>query len=159
MILKAHRLSGERDRKHGHYLKGTVRCNACDHRLTYSRNTGNGGTYEYFICPLHQRNHCHQHGQRVDAVEAAIERHYKTVELSDQDRSRVVAFIERHLAKQATTSKKELRRCNTLLTDLKEQERKLLEKHYKDEVSNELFSEEAARMSVNDWTPRPSWPG
>jgi hypothetical protein len=145
-ILKAHNLSGERDRKHAHYLKGTIRCNACDHRLTYSRNTGNGGTYEYFICPITQRGQCHQRPQRVEAVEAAIERHYKTITLTSHHRERIVSLIERHIAKEATTSEQEIRRCDALLTDLKEQERKLMEKHYKDELSSEFFSEEAARI-------------
>src|SRR5262249_25284525 len=46
-ILHAHNRSGERDRKRSHYLKGTVYCGECGRRLTYSANTGNGGTYEY----------------------------------------------------------------------------------------------------------------
>jgi site-specific DNA recombinase len=145
-ILRSHRLSGERDRKYSHHLKGTIHCNFCGHRLTYSRNTGNGGTYEYFICPSNQRGNCPQRAQRVDAVEAAIERHYKTIMLTASERDSVVAFIERQVAKQATASEQEISRCTTLLTELKEQERKLLDKHYKDDISDELFSEEAARI-------------
>jgi hypothetical protein len=44
-VLVAHRHSGERDRKHQHYLKGTIRCGTCGSQLVYSRNNGNGGTY------------------------------------------------------------------------------------------------------------------
>ncbi len=36
--------------------------------------------------------------------------------------------------------------CNALLADLKIQERKLMEKDYRDEISTELFSEESARI-------------
>jgi site-specific DNA recombinase len=145
-ILSAHNLSGERDRKHAHYLKGTIFCDECNHRLIYSRHKGNGGTYEYFVCPLNQRRECPGGYHRMEEVEARIEQHYKTIALSPQARDRIAAHIERHFAKQATTSEKELDRCNTLLADLKEQERKLLAKDYKNEVSEELYSEEVARM-------------
>jgi site-specific DNA recombinase len=76
-ILKAHNLSGERDRKHQHFLKGTIFCDECGHRLVYSRNNGNGGAYEYFVCPLNQRRECSNGYHRVEEVEAAIEHHYK----------------------------------------------------------------------------------
>jgi site-specific DNA recombinase len=145
-ILKAHNHSGERDRHHQHYLKGSLRCHHCGHRLTYSENTGNGGTYAYVICPERQRRRCTQRAQRVDAVEAAVEHHYETIALASPDHDRVVATIERYLATQAATSEKELRRCKTLLTGLKERERKLLAKDYKDEISEELFSEQAAEI-------------
>jgi site-specific DNA recombinase len=145
-ILKAHNLSGERDRKHAHYLKGTIFCEECGHRMIYSRHKGNGGTYQYFLCARNQRRECSNGYHRMEEVEAKIEAHYKTIVVSPEARERIAAHIERHFAKQATTSKKELRRCNTLLADLKEQERKLLAKDYKNEVSEELYSEEVARM-------------
>ncbi|MGH2833620.1 MAG: recombinase family protein, partial [Solirubrobacteraceae bacterium] len=145
-ILKAHNRSGERDRVHSHYLKGSIFCNHCSHRLTFSRNKGNGGTYEYFVCPLHQRRTCPERYQRIEAVEAAIEEHYKTIGLSAEDQERVRAAIEKHLAKLAITSKAEIDRCQNLLSGLKLQERKLLDKHYADDISDELFHEEAQRI-------------
>jgi site-specific DNA recombinase len=87
------------------------------------------------------------HGyRRVEDVEAKIEEHYKTITLTTPQQGRIVRMIETRLAKLADTSKQELKRCNALLTDLKEQERKLMDKHYKDEVSEEFFAEEAAHM-------------
>jgi hypothetical protein len=59
-ILAAHKLAGERDHKHSHYLKGSLHCGNCGRRLTYSRNKGRGGTYEYFICSANQRHECPQ---------------------------------------------------------------------------------------------------
>jgi site-specific DNA recombinase len=144
-VLKAHNQSGERDRKHAHYLKGSIFCQ-CNHRLTFSRNKGNGGFYEYFVCPLHQRRTCPERYQRVEAVEAAVEEHYRTINLSDHDQERVRAAIEQHLAKLATTSTSEIDRCQSVLTGLKLQERKLLAKHYADDISDELFHEEAERI-------------
>jgi site-specific DNA recombinase len=145
-ILAAHKLAGERDRKHSHYLKGSLYCGSCGRRLTYSRNTGRGGTYEYFICSANQRHECPQRAQRVDAVEAAVERHYSTIAITDADRERVQAAIEQKLSELTEISGQELERCNGLLADLKAQERKLIEKDYRDEISAELFSEESLRI-------------
>ncbi len=145
-VLKAHNHSGERDRKHSHYLKGSLFCNRCGRRLTFSRNKGNGGFYDYFVCPLNQRRGCTQHAQRVESVEAAIERHYQTIQFSTRDRDRVRAAVEQHLAKLATTSQDEIDRCQSVLTGLKLQERKLLDKHYQDDISEELFREESERI-------------
>jgi len=145
-ILAAHKLAGERDRKHSHYLKGSIFCGACGGRLTYSQNTGNGGTFEYFVCLGNQRHECPQRAQRVDAVEAAIENHYRSIAATDADRERVRAAVEQKLSEMTEISSDELARCNTLLDDLKTQERKLMEKDYRDEISAELFSEESARI-------------
>ncbi len=145
-VLQAHAQSGDRDQQHSHYLKGSIRCARCDHRLTYSQNTGNGGTYEYFICISHQRGDCEQSAQRVEAVEASIEDHYRTIALSADERDRVAAAIERHLAKLASTSQSELSRCEQVLIELKTQEKKLLAKHYQDDISDELYKEEADRI-------------
>ena len=72
-VLQAHRLSGERERKHpSHYLKGTLHCGGFGLRLTYSKNSGNGGTYEYFVCPSKQRRQCDQPYHRVDVVEVSV---------------------------------------------------------------------------------------
>lgn len=145
-ILKAHNKSGERDRQHPHHLKGTIFCNDCGHRQVYSRHKGNGGTYEYFLCPLNQRRDCSNGYHRVDEVEAKIEQHYKTIAISPGTRDRIAAHIERHFAMHAATSQRELDRCNALLADLKDQERKLLARDYKTGVSDELYSEEVERM-------------
>jgi site-specific DNA recombinase len=145
-VCAAHKLAGERDRKHQHYLKGSLFCGACGRQLTYSRNTGRGGTYEYFLCSANQRHECPQRAQRVDAVEAAIESHYRTIAITDADRERVRAAVEQKLSKMTETSATEIERCNKLLADLKTQERKLMEKDYRDEISAELFSEESTRI-------------
>ena len=145
-VLAAHKLSGERDRKHGHYLKGSVFCGMCGRRLTYSRNKGNGGSYEYFVCAANQRHKCVQPAQRVDHVEAAIEQHYKTVTMTEADQGRVRQSVEDYLGNMIGVSEQEVTRCTRLLAQLKEQERKLLNKHYADDISEDLYAEEQTRI-------------
>ncbi len=146
-ILHAHNRSGERDRKRSHYLKGTLYCGECGRRLTFSENTGNGGAYQYFVCAQKQHKRCTQRYKRAEHVEALIERYYATVVLSETRRARVRQAIRTELARMSATSENELRRCNGVLAELKTQERKLLDAHYQDRVSSELYAEESARIA------------
>jgi hypothetical protein len=129
-VLKSHNKAGERDRKHLHYLKGTVRCGHCDQRLTYSRNKGNGGTYEYFVCAPGMKGDCEGGYRRVETIEGLIEDHYRTIKLSPEEHERVSCVIEQRLARHTTISQQELDRCGSVLSGLKEQEKKLLDKHW-----------------------------
>jgi site-specific DNA recombinase len=145
-VLTSHQLSGERDRKHQHYLKGTIRCGTCGCRLVYSRNKGNGGLYEYFVCPRNQRGNCPQGYQPVDLVEAAIEDHYATVQLSEAEREEIRQAVTISLGERVATAQHEVDRCEGVLQEVKEQERKLLTMHYEDRISGELFDEEQTRL-------------
>ncbi len=49
-VLRVKATTGEKTSKHHHYLKGTVFCGECHSRLVFSRNRGNGGSYDYFKC-------------------------------------------------------------------------------------------------------------
>jgi site-specific DNA recombinase len=145
-VLVAHRHSGERDRKHQHYLKGTIRCGTCGCRLFYSRNKGNGGLYEYFVCPRNQRGECPQGYQPVDLVEAAIEDYYAGVPFSDAERGEIRQAIADDLGEKVATAQQEISRCQGVLQAIKDQERKLLNMHYEDRISGELFDDEQARL-------------
>jgi site-specific DNA recombinase len=145
-VLVAHRHSGERDRKHQHYLKGTIRCGTCGSQLVYSMNKGNGGLYEYFVCPRNQRGECLQGYQPIDLVEAAIEDHYATVPFSAAEREEVRKEITDDLGERVATAQQEIERCKAVLEEIKEQERKLLHMHYEERISGELFDEEQARI-------------
>jgi site-specific DNA recombinase len=147
-LLRTRRLSGEREHKgESHYLKGTLYCEDCDTRLTFSRNTGNGGTYEYFVCPNKQRRQCNQPYHRTDVVEAAIERYYRNVQLSKARQQRIRQAIKARLDDMAALSKQEVSRCHTELQTLEEQERTLLHRHYEGRVSDKLYKEEQFRIA------------
>jgi site-specific DNA recombinase len=50
-ILDAHSHAGERDRKHRHYLKGSLRCDLCGERVTFVKGKSKTGrVYDYFAC-------------------------------------------------------------------------------------------------------------
>ena len=45
LTIRAHR--GEKERKHPHYLRGTIYCGACGERLVDTQHNGRGGRYTY----------------------------------------------------------------------------------------------------------------
>ena len=145
-VLASHRHAGERDRKHQHFLKGTIRCGTCGSQLVYSRHKGNGGEYEYFVCPKNQRGQCPQGYQPVDIVEAAVEQHYAGVPLSHAERQEVREAITKDLNERKATAQQEIDRCRRVLQELKERERKLLHMHYQERISGELFDDEQANL-------------
>jgi site-specific DNA recombinase len=146
LVLNAHNRSGERDRKLSHYLKGILYCGECGCRLTYSRNTGNGGTYDYFVCSEKQHGRCHQGYKRADRAEAMLERYYDRVVVTPERKSKLREVITAEASRMQATSEKERTRCNNVLMGLDEQERKLLRAHYADRISDDLYDEEAARI-------------
>jgi site-specific DNA recombinase len=145
-VIASHRHSGERDRKHQHYLKGTIRCGTCGCRLVYSRNKGNGGTYEYFVCPRNQRGECPQGYQPTDLVESAIEEHYATVLFSEAEREEIRKAITDDLGERVAIAQREIENAQGVLQRLKEEERKLLHMHYEDRITGELFDDEQTRI-------------
>ena len=74
--LAANRMSGNRERKHLHYLAGNLRCHRCKSRMQYTLNTGrHGGRYEYYICAgRHTKNNdCDLPYIAVHRIEEAVE--------------------------------------------------------------------------------------
>jgi site-specific DNA recombinase len=145
-VLQAHNHAGERDRTHQHYLKGTIRCGTCGCRLVYSQNNGNGGMYEYFVCPRYQYGECPQGYQPVDIVETAIENHYRGVTITEAERQKIREAITNDLGERAATAQQEIDRCHSVLEEVREQERKLLNMHYEDRITDELFDDEQTRL-------------
>lgn len=148
-LLDAKRQSGERSWRHHHYLRGSLFCAECGGRLMFVQAKGNGGTYEYFVCKGRSDGSCSQSHHRAEAVEAAIERHYgdsDAVRLSDEDRNRIRQAVRAHVGEKADTLDEQIDEAKAELARLAGEERKLLQAHYADQVSPELFAEEQARI-------------
>ena len=84
--------------------------------------------------------------QPVDLVEAEIEAHYAGVSLSQAEREQVRQAITDDLGERVATAQREIERCQAVLEEAKEQERKLLHMHYEERISGELFDDEQARI-------------
>src|SRR5581483_3742519 len=146
-ILDAQRQSGERSWRHHHYLRGSLYCAECGYRLYFTRARGrHGGLYDYFICGGRNARVCHQHHHRAEAVEAAIERHYATIQLTQPQRDRVRDSVQNHIQALVAVAEKETARARAEVTRLDNEERKLLNHHYNDAISDHIFAEEQARI-------------
>ncbi len=145
-VLAAQRQRGTTAWRHHHFLIGSLYCAECGRRLIYSRNTGNGGLYEYFICAGRQAGTCQQPCHRVEAVEIAVEQYYATVSISQARRDLIERDLYVFVENIAGRASVELQRAEQILSDLKRQEKKLMTAHYADQVSEEFFAEEQTRM-------------
>ena len=109
-VFEQRATAGERHRKHMHYLKGSVWCGTCGKagkhsRLVLHRVVGNGGEYFYFFCAKKSRGGCPSRFGPVDLVEAAVERHYKTVRFEENFKMAVRTTLHETLADQTKSAK------------------------------------------------------
>jgi site-specific DNA recombinase len=148
-VLAAHNLSGEKDRKHPHYLKGTVFCRECGGRLIFSRNKGHGGTYDYFFC-LNRRTHrarCTRGGIRVSLVEIAVEDFYGTFQLAERDVEQLREAVKLEIQADRAHAEEDQAHARRQLGKLRDQQAKLLQAHYADAVPLDLMKVEMDRLT------------
>ena len=145
-LLESKRISGERPWRHFHYLRGSIYCGECGRRLIYTKAKGNGGEYEYFICGGKQQGTCSHTSHRVQAVEAAVEDHYATLEWSAEQRQGIRTAIERQVEVTTILAAEKVAEAELRLVRLDQEERKLLTAHYADQVSEALFASEQERI-------------
>jgi site-specific DNA recombinase len=148
--LSAKYLTGEKDREHLHYLKGSIYCGQCGARLIVNHAKGNGGTYPYFICGGRQRDpaSCKQRAVRIEQVEAAIVAYYATVQLPADEVARLRAFLGQELAKLRCDADRERGVQEGRLRKLQGEREKLLQAHYADAITLDLLKREQDRITT-----------
>ncbi len=149
-VLDSHRLSGDRSKKHNHYLKGSLFCGNCGRRLLYGRHRGNGGVYEYFSCITHQglKVSCGAHYMPVDAVERKIENLYRSVQLTARQIEAVRRDIEGQVGARLEVARKQSDHHKRRLRTLQDEQQKLIQLHYRNLVSEEVLQAEQQRIET-----------
>jgi site-specific DNA recombinase len=149
-VLDAHRLSGDRAKKHQHYLKGSIFCAHCGLRLLYGRHRGKGGVYEYFSCISHQggRQSCGAHYVPVEAVETGIEGYYRRIELRPAQAKSVRRRIKAEAEAKLGIVRKQSERHSRRLRTLQDEQQKLLHLYYRGGVSEEVLQAEQQRIEA-----------
>jgi site-specific DNA recombinase len=147
-ILEAHRLSGDRTKKHFHYLKGSIFCDHCGRRLVYGRHRGKGGVYEYFSCLSHQarRPSCGARHLPVDAVEQAIEEFYRSIQLTPEQIEKVRRDVREQVDERLAVARKQSEHHSRKLRTLQDEQQKLVQLYYKGGVSEEVLQAEQTRI-------------
>ncbi|HVI69455.1 MAG TPA: recombinase family protein [Magnetospirillaceae bacterium] len=148
-VLTAHRVSGDKQFKYEHYLKGSIFCGQCGARLVYSRNRGRGGVYEYFDClsKKTKRRPCTQRAVRLHKVEAGVERLYEHFHLSAARATQIRDAVLTELAADRDEADREVQRALKRLRAATDQQAKLLQAHYAGAVPLELMKAEMERLT------------
>lgn len=139
-VLDAKSASGERQRVHHHYLKGSLWCGEChdqgrSFRLIVQRTVGrNQQEYFYFFCRGRQEHVCELPYLDMDAVDEAVARYYATLRLTPEFSARVRAKVREAVGDE-------------------QQAMKLLRKHW----ARSWRSSTARRRTCSTWWPTANW--
>ncbi|HEY0318839.1 MAG TPA: zinc ribbon domain-containing protein [Solirubrobacterales bacterium] len=148
-VLAAHANSAEKDRKHHHYLKGSLYCGRCGSRMSLTYAKGNGGRYPYFYCLGRTRGSgCKQPYVPVDLIETAVERAYGEVRLPAGQAKRVREKLGEVLVGMREQAEAEAARQQRRLAKLNEEREKLLHAYYPGAVPVDLLRQEQDRLST-----------
>jgi len=147
-VLEAHNHAGEKDRKHHHYLKGSLYCGRCGSRMSLIHANGNGGTYPYFFCIARMKGTgCPQPYPPVELIERAVERTYANVRVPPRHIKRVRSKLDQALAGMREQADQEATRQRRRLAQLTEQREKLLHAYYAGAVPVDLLRQEQDRLT------------
>ena len=145
----AHNISGEKDRKHPHYLKGSIFCGDCGARLIYSRNRGHGGEYEYFTCLSRRtgRRPCTRRPMRLEKIEDGIARLYAVFQVSPELAATIHTGVLDELAADREQATRDTERAKRRITRLKDERKKLLTTHCAGAVPLDMLKDEMERLT------------
>ena len=150
--LDEKRVAGERPQKRQHYLRGSVFCGDCGHRLIYGLSRSKSGRrYPYFFCVSRSRgSNCTMHTSiSPRLIETAIQRYYveRPVQLTAEQVTRRTTAIEALVAvsQQAVTQVKDAKA--RLICQLETKQDALVEMRYAEKsISAAVFKRQQATL-------------
>ncbi len=147
--LASHNHTGEKDRKHTHYLRGTIYCSECGGRLIYSQTRGRGGLYEYYCCVKKKtkETNCTRPAVRVERIEEAIEAFYLLFRLTSALSTRIQRAVRSELAQQEHEASDHLKRALRQQKQAQNELQKLLRAHYAGAIPEDLLATEMQRLT------------
>lgn len=103
--------------RHQHYVKGSVFCELCGERLLFTKVTGNGGEYDYFMCGgRHRGTGCDLPYLPADWLEREVTRYHRQQVAQFADRAAAVkpqlieqfGLLTEHQRKHAARCQREI---------------------------------------------------
>jgi site-specific DNA recombinase len=109
-VLAVRGARGTRQRRHHHYLKGSLWCGRChdeghEARVIFQWSHGHGGKYLYFFCRRRQMHHCDAPYIEGDALEAAVLDFYGSLRLPTEVIEGVRGLMQGMLAEERAAAK------------------------------------------------------
>ena len=145
-VIDTHDLAGVRERRRGHYLKGSLYCGTCNSRL--GTTLAKGGRFEYFFCigRHRKRTACAEPYASTAKLEKEIEALYGRIELPEARRQQIERSVEMEIGQQVLGSTKSARRHQEKLMQLDSERQKLIQAFYADAIPVELLRTEQQRI-------------
>ena len=150
-ILEAQNYAGEKQRKHHHYLKGSVYCGDCGSRLIVSRTKNRHGTiYPYFVCiGRHQRRTtCTRKAMLIEDIESKIAAYYGSIWLEPERVQELRTFVQQEFATRRSMLEAEQRIQLRRVDQLNGERTRLLQAYYADAIPLELLKREQQRVAT-----------
>jgi site-specific DNA recombinase len=120
--------AGGRQRRYNHYLKGLLWCERCGRRLILNRaRSATGAFYFYYLCRGRQARSCDLPYLRVADLEHQVAEHYRTVELPDALRQRLLELFDQAVTEALASEKSNQQQLRRRLTELGKQEDRYIE--------------------------------
>jgi site-specific DNA recombinase len=144
-VLELRNLAGTRERRHTHYLKGSLRCHECGALLTFSQSKGRSARYDYFFCT--SRSRCSQPYVPKHLAEREVETLYRTIAMPRETARDLLDEVQQTIQRLEGTEEKERARLNRSLARLDRERDKLLQAMYADAIPVDLLKREQERIS------------
>lgn len=148
-LLAAHNHTGEKDRTHTHYLRSTIFCSDCGGRLVFSRNSGHGGSYDYFMCVKKKTktNNCRRPAVRVERIEDGIANFYGRFRVRPEHVALIQEAVRGELATSQAEASRTRQRAEKRRAQADGERAKLLQAHYAGAIPQDLLAAEMKRLT------------
>jgi hypothetical protein len=148
-LLAARAVRGTRERRHNHYLKGTLFCAVCGRGLSVQLSKGR---YEYLYC-LGQKNRnptgCREPYVPAGDLEAQVEQLYERIQLPRSWLKRLREELEAEITARQHRNSAEREFLTRKLAKAETERRKLLDAYYAGAVDVAVLKAEQARIAAD----------
>lgn len=148
-VLTARNLAGERQRRHPHYLIGSVYCGSCESRMIVDHaRSRSGKIYRYFVCAgRHQkRTDCLFSAVQIKLVESEVVIEYGNHRLTPEEREQTETALREALKNACRQALSEAKRLQRQKKQLVAEREKLMQAHYAGAVPVDLLRSEQERI-------------
>ena len=148
-LLAARAARGTRERRHNHYLKGTLFCGVCGRGLSFQLAKGR---YEYLYC-LGQKNRnptgCQEPYMPAGDLEAQVEQLYQRIQLPKSWLKRLREELEAEITARQHRNAAEREFLTRKLAKADTERRKLLDAYYAAAIDVTTLKAEQARIAAD----------
>jgi site-specific DNA recombinase len=146
-LLAGRAARGTRERRHNHYLKGTLFCGVCGRGLSFQMAKGR---YEYLYC-LGQKNRnptgCREPYVPAGDLEAQVEQLYERIQLPESWLESLRVDVDAEIASRQRRNAAERQVVTRQLAKTETERRKLLDAYYASAIDVTTLKAEQARIA------------